>query len=366
MTASTPALLLTHDPGLLADVQRLAAAAGAELALATDPGEARAAWARASVVLVGPDLLPTLADTRPLRRDQVHVLVLGAADDTCFRSALDIGAESVVELPAGEPWLVETLADTVDGAPGRANVVGVVGGCGGAGATTFATALATAAAQEGHRASGVHPVLLVDADPLGPGIERVVGLDDVAGARWDALLQSAGRLGSRSLRAALPARDGLAVLGWGPGRRDRLDPRVVREVLSAGARGSGLVVVDLPRHADAAAAEILQRCDHVLVVTTLELTGVAAAARVVAEVLPDGAPAWLVARGPATALDPAEVSSVLGIPLAAAMTGQRRLAESVELGLGPLRSRRGPLARAAREVLEVLEAPAVAGAEVAA
>jgi hypothetical protein len=91
-----------------------------------------------------------------------------------------------------------------------------------------------------------------------------------------------------------------------------------------------------------------------VVVTTLELAGVASAARVVAELLPDARAVWLVARGPATALDPAEVSSVLGVPLAAAMTDQRRLAESVELGLGPLSSRRGPLARAAREVLEAL------------
>jgi secretion/DNA translocation related CpaE-like protein len=354
MTAPTSALLLTDDPDLLADVQRLAAAAGAELSLARDPAGARVAWATAPVVLVGPDLLPALADTRPVRRDQVHVVVLGTSDPGCFRSALDIGAQSVVELPRGEPWLVETLADTADGAAVRADVVGVVGGCGGAGATTFATALATAAAQGIGRASGVHPAMLVDADPLGPGIERVAGLEDLEGAGWGALLQSTGRLGSRSLRRALPSRDGLAVLGWGQGRRAALAPEVVREVLSAGARGSALVVVDLPRYPDPAAAEILRRCDHVVVVTTLELTGVASAARVVAELLPDARAVWLVARGPATALDPAEVSSVLGVPLAAAMTDQRRLAESVELGLGPLRSRRGPLARAAREVLEAL------------
>jgi secretion/DNA translocation related CpaE-like protein len=356
MSASMSALLLTDDPGLLTDVQRLAAAAGAELAVAADPAEARAAWAMAPVVLVGPDLLPALAATRPLRRDQVHVLVLGAATDTCFRAALDIGAESVVELPLGEPWLADTLADTADGASGRGDVVGVVGGCGGAGATTFATALATVSTWDRPRGSGVPPTMLVDADPLGPGVERVAGLDDIEGTRWAALLQSTGRLGSRSLRDALPARDGLAVLGWGPGRRAALDPRVVREVLSAGARGCGLVVVDLPRHPDPATSEMLQRCDHVVVLTTLELAGVASAARVVAEMLPDGVPARLVARGPATALDPLEVSSALGVPLAAAMTDQRRLAESVELGLGPLRSRRGPLARAAREVLEAIGA----------
>ena len=62
----------------------------------------------------------------------------------------------------------------------------------------------------------------------------------------------------------------------------------------------------------------------------------------------------LVVRG--RGLDPEGVARVTGLPLLAEMADQRRLAESVDLGLGPVRSRRGPLARAAAQVLEQVAA----------
>ncbi len=239
----------------------------------------------------------------------------------------------------------------------RAFAAKCVSGSGGAGATTFATALGQAAA------TSTHPVTLIDVDPVGAGAERVAGLDDVPGAGWASLLQSAGRLGSRSLRSSLPYRDGMAVLGWGDGPRSELAPVVVREVLSAARRGSSLVVVDLPRHPTAGARELLHRCDVVVVVTLLRLPALAATARVVADLLPGrsrGTPAaMVVTRGPASALDPREVAETLGLPLAAAMTDQRRLAEAVELGTGPLPRRRGPLFRAARSTLKQIEGHAV-------
>lgn len=359
-SATISPLVVTRDPVLVAELHRLAAASGADLSVVGDADDARSAWSLAPVVLVGADVLGTLAAAAPVRRDRVHVVAQGALQDGLFREALTVGAESVVELPAAETWLVETLTDTTDGAAGRAHVVGVVGGCGGAGATTFACALAAAAAQDA--SSPVRPVTLVDADLLGPGAEQVAGLDDAEGARWGQLLESAGRLGSRSLLAALPEREGMAVLGWGAGARTGLDPRVVREVVSAAQRGSSLVVVDLPRHRDPVTDEILRRCDHLVVVTALTLTAVASAAQLVARVLPVVPRGHLVARGPVSALDPEEVAEALGIPLAAVMSDQRRLAEAVELGLGPLRSTRGPLARAARATLDHIGAPSGLGA----
>jgi secretion/DNA translocation related CpaE-like protein len=355
-SAASPAagaLVLSEDAELTEQLHRLAAAAGTDLHVVADPEEARAGWPVASVVLVGPDQLPLLAETAPVRRPAVHVVCLGTAPATVFPDALAVGAESVVELPSAETWLVETLADTTDGGTQQAPVVGVVGGSGGAGATTFATALGQAAA------TSTHPVTLIDVDPVGAGVERVAGLDDVPGAGWATLLQSAGRLGSRSLRSSLPYRDGMAVLGWGDGPRSELAPVVVREVLSAARRGSSLVVVDLPRHPSVGARELLHRCDMVVVVTLLRLPALAATARVVADLLPGrsrGTPAaMVVTRGPASALDPREVAETLGLPLAAAMTDQRRLAEAVELGTGPLPRRRGPLFRAARSTLARIE-----------
>lgn len=346
---SVRAVLLTGEPDLVHDLQRLAAAAGSTVEVVHEAAQVLARWATAPVLLVGADAVADLAHAAPSRRDRVHVVARGTLPDALFRAALDVGAESVVELPAGEAGLVETLADSADG-PAQGLVVGVVGGCGGAGATTFATALAMAAA------SAVRPVTLVDGDRLGAGIERVTGVEE-DGAGWGSLLQSAGRLGSRSLRASLPQRDGLAVLGWGRGSRSDLEPPVVREVVSAARRGSELVVVDLPRYVDPATAEVLVRCDHLVLVCTLTVPAVAAASRLVTQVAPLVARAHLVTRGPDSALDPEHVARVLGLPLIGSMHNQRRLAESVELGLGPMPSRRGPLARAARAALEHLGGP---------
>lgn len=345
MTATT-ALLVTREERLLDDVLRLAAAAGVILDVAHDIPAALRSWSTAPVVLVGADQVAALAAVRPVRRSQVHVV--GALDvpDGLFREAVRIGAENVVELPAADSWLVELLTDVADGGTTGAVTVAVVNGSGGAGATTFAAALAQLAA------SSTRPVLLLDADPLGGGIDRIVGHDELIGIRWDSLMESAGRFGARSLRDALPERNGLAVLTWGSGPRQPLDAFTVREVLSAAQRGSDLVVVDLPRYPDSVAGELLSRCDHILLVAGLTVPAVAAAGRVAAHLAESGRPLQLVTRGRGSAVAADDVARILELPLAATMADQRRLDESIALGVGPVPSGRGPLARAARAVLD--------------
>ena len=347
MTSSS-ALLITQDELLLDDLLRLAAAAGTTLDVAHDTTNALRAWSSASVVLVGADQVDALAVHRPSRRDQVHVVAHGPVGDAVFRSALATGAVDVAELPAADDWLVELLTDAADGAAHPARTVGVVGGCGGSGATTFACAMAlTAAAKES--------AVLIDLDPLGPGLDRVVGLDTDQradhGVRWDALVGSRGRLGSRSLRAALPVKGGLAVLTWAPGPAVALDAGSVREVLSAAQRGHDTVVVDLPRAVDDVTAEVVSRCDEVLVVADPSVAGVASAGRVVARLRPLNRSLGLVVRDVGSTVPAQHVAGVLELPLVAQMPAQRRLAEHVDLGLGPVHSARSPLARASRSAL---------------
>ena len=56
-----------------------------------------------------------------------------------------------------------------------------------------------------------------------PGCDRVLALDEASGVRWDSLGRSSGRLSGRSLREAVPRRDGLGVLSWPPGPGAPLD-----------------------------------------------------------------------------------------------------------------------------------------------
>jgi hypothetical protein len=108
------------------------------------------------------------------------------------------------------------------------------------------------------------------------------------------------------------------------------------------------VVIDLPRAADALGDELAARCDLILVVVVTTVPGMAAAVRVCGR-FADAAELGLVVRG--SAIDDAALARLAGAPVVARMGDQRGLAESVDLGLGPVRSLRGPLGRAARQVL---------------
>ncbi len=342
----TAPLLITRDQSLLDELLRLSAAAGVTPDVAGDGGAALRGWARAPVVLVGADVAEDLARISPARRGQVYVVAWGEVPDQMFRVALEIGAESVARLPRSEAWLVELLTDLGDTGtlPAEGLLVGVVGGSGGAGATTFACALGQVAAQRGR-------AVVVDADPLGPGVDRVLGLEDRDGVRWDGLCDTTGRLSARALREALPRRDGLAALTWRAGAPERLQAFAVREVLSAARRGHDVTVVDLPRTPDPLMDEVAARCDRLLVVTVPSVVGVASAARTCGRHR-GSTTVRLVLRG--RGIDAPAVARATGVPVLAEMPDQRGLPEAIDLGLGPVRSRRGALGRAAGEVLAQL------------
>ncbi len=337
----TAPLFVTSDQTLLDELLRLAAAAGVTPDVAPDPSTALRSWATAPLVLLGADQAPAMAAIDPGRRPRVHILAAGAVPDELFRVAVAVGAEAVDDLPRSESWVVETLTDLGDVGARRGLVIGVVGGSGGAGATTFACALA-------QTASGSGDAVVIDCDPLGPGADRVLGLESQAGFRWDALCQTTGRLSARSLREALPRRGALGALSWYAGTSGSLQAFAVREALSAARRGHDVVVVDLPRSTEALVEEIASRCDLLLVVVVPSVAGVASATRLCAR-FPDHPGLRLLVRG--AGLEPREVSRVTGVGVVAQMRDQPRLSEAVDLGLGPVRSPRGPLGRASREVL---------------
>ena len=340
----TSPLFVTRDQSLLDQLLRLAAAAGIRPDVAADTGAALRRWPVASLVLVGADAAADLAAISPARRPGVHVVAWGAVPDELFRATVALGGESVAQLPSSEAWLVEALTDLGDPQRPAGTVIGVTGGSGGAGATTFACALGQLAARRGR-------AVVVDADPHGPGVDRVLGLEDRDGVRWDGLCHTTGRLSARSLREALPRREDLAALTWHAGAPGTLQAFAVREVLSAAQRGHDFVVVDLPRSGDPLVDELAARCDRLLVVVVPTVAGVASAVRICAR-HPDPGRVRLVVRG--SGIDPQAIARATRVPVLAAMADQRGLAESIDLGLGPVRSRRGALGRAAGEVLDQL------------
>lgn len=364
---SRPAVLvLTRDPGLREHLLRLAAAAGSAVSAPVEPAAALRAWAGAGVLLVGCDVAPELVSLSPPRRGSVHLVTWPPVPDAAYRDALTLGAHDVLDLPRCDAWVGDLLADAAepaapdgagDGVPGGAGgprgagarapggvVLGIVGGSGGAGATTLAAAL-------GQVGGGRGRTLLVDLDPHGPGLDRVTGLDDRPGVGWDDLARTAGRLGARALREAVPRQGDLGVLAWRGDARPAVPALgAVGAVLDAARRGHGLVIVDLAREV-ATGGDVLARLDRLLVVARPGLAPAASAVRLV-DALTDSAAPLLVVRGDPLAASRLERAT--GAPVLLSMADQRGLAEAVDLGLGPVRHRRGALGRAASEILDLI------------
>ncbi|MGW5619318.1 septum site-determining protein Ssd [Streptomyces olivaceus] len=357
-------LIVTEDTELLDDLLRLCAAAGATPEVrhsvpgaagyragavgAAGPSAAypqRGGWDAAPLVLVGDDAARRVRGA--LRRRGVVLVGRDQDDPGVWQRAVEIGADHVLMLPDGEQWLVDRIADVTEGVGRPALTVGVIGGRGGAGASTLACALAVTSAREGKRS------LLVDADPLGGGLDVLLGGETADGLRWPAFAASRGRVGGGALEASLPELHSLRVLSWDRGDCVAVPPPAVRAVLAAARRRGGTVVVDLPRRIDDGVAEVLSQLDVGLLVVPAELRAVAAAGRVataVGMVLRD---LRVAVRGPyASGLDDREVARLLGLPLAGEVPVESGLLRATESRRPPGTSARGPLARFCREFWE--------------
>lgn len=339
-------LLVTADAGLLEQLLRLCAAADVEAQVAHDEVAARQEWSRAPLVVVGDDLAAGLVRTRAARRDGVVLVGLDPGDSDVWERGVALGVDGVAFLPDAQSWLVGRLADVADGQVSSGVVVAVIGGRGGAGASTLSAALSLVAA-----ASGV-PTMLVDADPLGGGIDMLLGREDDAGLRWTDLASADGRLRAESLRLALPRAGCLTMLSCGRGESLQLPVEAARAVLEAARRSHDLVVVDLPRWVDPVAENVLASATLTLLVVPAEVRATAAARRVAGGVGLLAGDLQVVVRGPSPGKLTGElVADTLGLPLAGWMRSERGLARQLEHGRPPAADPRGPLATLSRAVL---------------
>ena len=369
-------LLVTCDVEVADEVVRLAALAGVDLEVAPDPTSSPAAWRRAPLVLLGPDVPPA---SRAARREGVVALGSDADDAGVWRRAVALGAAEVVVLPEGGARVVSLLGEAVH-RPRPRRVLGVVGGRGGAGASVLATALAVTAA----RRSG--PVLLVDADPGGGGLDLLLGAEAVGGVRWpdvasvppapaagpagperDPRVTSPLRGEAAALLSLAPLAHGVHVLScarvgpdpsWshGPASPDPAgapSPAALAALLD-GALAHPLVVVDLPRDGGPLARAALARCTDTLLLVPARVRAVAAAGAVRDRVAQEGSAPALVVRAAGRGLQPAAVGAALGLPVTAVLPPERGLDDALDRGEAPARSGRGPLAVTCAELLDGL------------
>jgi secretion/DNA translocation related CpaE-like protein len=333
-------LVVTDSQTLLDDLLRLADIAGVTIDTVVDGRLARRYWSDAPLVVVGPEAARgCIAACLPRRRNVV--LVGGDMDDGgVWDLATALGAEHVVFLPDAEIWLIDILACL--GTPHRrhATVVGFIGGRGGAGATCLAVAIALAGLRRGLR------TVLVDADPLGGGIDLALGAENLPGMRWPDVVKAAERTPHRLLADALPSVDELTVLSWNRSGASLIHPNAMSALLTSARCGSELIAVDLPRSVDAATASALEMCSMVLLVVPAEVRAAAAAMRVREAAQAHCPDVRVVVRVPGPGgLGARAVAEVVGAPLYGVLRSENGLAQALERGEPPGSRRRGPLAR---------------------
>ncbi len=345
MTATNGILALVGDPALTDDVDRVAAAAGLPVVHASDPS-GRNAWTAAAAVLLDVAAAQRCAQRALPRRGRVILVARSEPEAADFQAAIAVGAQHVIALPAHDGELMAELSDAAEqsrDAGRRGAVIGVIAGRGGAGASVFATALAQTAAD----------ALLVDADPWGGGLDLVLGSEGEAGLRWPDLALQGGRLSYTSLRDALPQHRGVSVLSGSRTGND-IDAEPMGAVVDAGSRGGATVICDLPRRSIGAVETVLDAADLVVVIAPADVRSCAAAAAITPWLSAFNPNAGVVVRGPSPGgLTSADVATIVGLPLLAAMRPQPGVADALERGGLRLR-RRSPLSAAARRVLAVL------------
>ncbi len=343
---------MTDELGLTDDILRLCAATGATADVVSGKSAMRPRmWRSAAAVLVGADAAEAIAQVRLPRRDGVVLISNGSPASSLWQQAVTIRAESVAVLPEAAPELVRRLSDLLEGTHSACLTLGVVGARGGSGASTLAAGLAMTAARR--KAA----TLLIDADPLGGGIDLVVGIEDLDGLRWPEVASAAGRVSSSALRAALPGIDDLAVLSWDRAANSTLDASMVRSILAAAQRGSRLVVIDLPRRMDAAATEAAVVCDVVLVLCPTDVRAAAGAVLVAAPLRELRCDLRLVVRsGLGPAVDGGDLAALVDLALLGSLPTKTSVARLADEGLGiPSRGQYADACRALLEDLGVLE-----------
>lgn len=326
-------LLAVADPVLHPEAMHIAAATGRPIIDSTSPHDAGRHYGRVSAVLIDREMAAAM-EPPASRRERVFFLASdpGPIDWQC---ALSVHAEQALLLPAQAPELLAALGrdNTIAHSRGGGVCIGVLGAVGGVGASVLAVALA-------QRRAATAQVVLIDGDAASGGLDLLVGIEEIPGARWPDLGFARGTVQASDVLAALPATtDGLYVLS--AARSTVVDTFTLTpaEIAAAvhclrSAEGEVDVVVDLP--SGQLALEAIEAVDHLVLLVPSEVRAVAAAAHLIQRLKAIQVPVSVVLRHRGwSGMDVAEVERIIAAQVIAEVGTLSRLSKTVEMqGLG--------------------------------
>ena len=347
-------LLISDDVHLIRRMGELADVVGTSMAAVTPRQVSRSVWATSGMVLLDARMASELTAAQLPHRVGAILLVQSADQPGInpWQVALAAGCGEVAILPESEPWLVEQIHVFHHGAPRDGRLVAVMGATGGVGASTLAVGLAVCRPDK--------RTLVVDTDPLGGGIDVLLGAERTPGIRWPDLLGAQGRLSPATLDYALPHAHGVAMVSFGRGDQPWIAEESMAGLLDAAGRGYDVVVVDLARwwlthrvpdrdvrsgdDGASIADLVLARADACIVLVRNSVRSVAAATSTIDAIHRRGSACLLAIRRSPRGLSSREVCSALAATSAVDVPDERSVVSAGEAGELP--SSRSHLVRA--------------------
>lgn len=294
-------------------------------------------WHQASLVLIGADAAASVAELALPRRSQVYLVGFDAATASAWSMPLNA---AVVVLPEALGWLRALIADGLSRV--QAPAIAVIGGSGGVGCSTLTAGLAYCATRRNLRSA------IVDADPIGGGIDLLVGAESAPGWRWQRLTGAEGAVGD--LSAHLPMVDKVALVSMSRSGTPDVTREPMAAVVGSVRRHFGLVVIDAGRLQAGCAREAVRLASCSLLVVAQDVRSVAAAQQVLREA--DAPDVQVVVRQiSGAALDAQSIADVLTLPLAGVLPEDARLRRAAERGEPPGNVPKQPWTKACEKVL---------------
>lgn len=233
----------------------------------------------------------------------------------------------------------------------RARIIGVSGASGGVGASCLVAALGVRGSRRGLAC------VCVDLRRYAGGLDVVFGADHERAVRWGQLTRARGHLDIPELLRHLPRGDGVPLVSHDRDDAAPPDPAAIAAVVEGLAAHVDLVIIDLPRPAEADFADAVALLHEGLIVCGSGPTQLAAAGAH-ARVLGEQAVSWSVVqrmdRHSAAHL-PTLVCEALGLPVLALLPDDDRVTADLRRGRAP--GSRGALAHTADLVLDATLQP---------